>query len=61
MRLWLVNEFEITSKSPISSKPSAPRVEGLEADFFTLNAWKKWKTEGLEGKNPILCKKEMAS
>ena len=29
----LVNDFEITSKSLISSKPSAPRVEGLEADF----------------------------
>ena len=27
---WLVNDFKITSKSPISSKPSAPRVEGLE-------------------------------
>ena len=56
-----MNEFEITLKSPISSKPSAPRVEGLEEDFFTLNALKKWKTEGLEGKNPILCLKEMAS
>ena len=34
----LTGEFEITFKSPISSKPSAPRVEGLEADFFNLNA-----------------------
>ena len=29
----LVNEFGISSNSPISSKPS-PRVEGLGADFF---------------------------
>ena len=36
MRLWRVNDFEITSKSPISSKPSALRVEGLEG----LKVWR---------------------
>ena len=40
-----------TSKSLISAKPSALIIEGLEADFFTPTAWKKWKTEGLEEKN----------
>ena len=36
MRL-VVSEFEITSKSPISSK-SALIAEGLEANYFALNA-----------------------
>ena len=35
-KMRLLNDFVITSKSLISSKPSGPRVEGLEADFFTL-------------------------
>ena len=42
-----------SSKSPISSNPSALIVEGLEADFFCSKCAKEMeKRRALEGKNP---------